>query len=152
METRACNKTRTPCLKCQNSLTHFSPFLQKQNEFVWVLWELTEKPELLLSLWTFWRGTNSDNLWKLSWRYRTTVRSQTWIVLIKGLTGYTKSILRPCSNLLERKVHIPLQMYLLTGARDPTLGMQTWGNCFLNFIFYCFLPHSILASLGLSVP
>lgn len=31
METSACNRTGTPCLKCQNSLTHFSPFLQKQN-------------------------------------------------------------------------------------------------------------------------
>lgn len=46
METKACNRTRTPCLKCQNSLTHFSPFLQKQNKFVWVLPVLEEKPEL----------------------------------------------------------------------------------------------------------
>lgn len=150
METRACNKTRTPCLKCQNSLTHFSLFLQKQNEFVWVLWELTEKWKLLLSLWTFWRGTNSDNLWKLSWCYRTTVRSQTWIALIKGLISYTKSILHPCPNLLEGKVRVPLEIHLLT--KDPILGMQTWGNCFLNFILYCFLPHSILASLGHFVP
>lgn len=126
METRACNKTRTPCLKCQNSLTHFSPFLQKQNKLVWVLRELIEKPELLLSLWTFWRGTNSDNLWKHRWCYRTTVRSQTRIVSTKGLIGCTKSTLCPCPNLLEEDVHIPSEIYLLT--REPIPGMQTWGT------------------------
>lgn len=81
METKACNRTRTPCLKCQNSLTHFSPFLQKQNKFVWVL------PELRLSLWTLWGGRNDNNLWKL-WRcYKSCQKADT--------NCFTQKALRP---------------------------------------------------------
>lgn len=53
------------------------------------------------------------NLW-ICWCYRTSVRSQTWIVLPKGLTGYAKSILCCRPHLLEGDVQTPEKMYIIT--------------------------------------
>lgn len=104
METRACNRTRTPCLKCQNSLTHFSPFLQKTKEVC--LGPARAEGEAMAPIISVLKRNKYGNLW-ICWCYRTNVRSQTWIVLPKGLTGYAKSILRGCPHLLEGDVQSP---------------------------------------------
>ena len=70
METRACNKTRTPCLKCQNSLTHFPPSdKNKVSSFESCQsWETSQSSSHLYGHLKEEQMTITSENW---WRYRT---------------------------------------------------------------------------------
>lgn len=137
-----CNRTKTPCLKCPNSLTHFSPFVQKQSEFVWVL-QSPERNQSSRDLCGHFEEEqiNDDDLENSGGAFRP-VGSQTWFVLPLGLPDHTKYVLFSVPKLLEDRFN---------GQCSNSFCNPDLGNCPLNpFLCYLLLPSQ--PPLDLSVP